>query len=250
MQQPPIGASIGFDGQEIWTEDTLRDIWPGTMVEVTARRDLVLIIDGFDELPRESQEAFLDCLEKFEKESRDPKKFRLLVLSREGHGLESLPTRPIGGFEKYTVKPEDTRKDILKTVKEGMNYIWNRVVGTTAYLDREETCETIVERSKGMYLWATLVVEELNRTRIINEIQIQRIIESAPQDITGLYGYILERMCEKQDRLSFIKQALLWAVSRQEGLKAADFNIGKALGMGYGEVPPKENYRPGGGGIP
>lgn len=226
--------------QEIWTADTLRDVWPDAMAEVTARRDLVVVIDGFDELRRKCQEAFLDCLEKFEKISPKPEKLRLLVLSRESHGIESLSTRFVEAFETYTVKHEDIRRDILKTVKEGMGYIWNRVAGTTAYLDRGETCETIVERSKGRYLWATLVVEKLNRTRVINEIQIQRIIQSAPQDITGLYGRILEKMCEKQTRVSFIKQVLLWAVFQQERLQAAGFSIGKALGMAMEKYPRRK----------
>jgi hypothetical protein len=241
----------------MWTEDFLASRWPDTMAKVTARQPLVFVIDGLDEIQTECRESFLGCLGEFEKKLETlklegkPEKtsdleentgpwFRILLLSREDTELKMLLSKQ--GFQHYPVTPADTRGDVNKTVKAGLGRIWNSLRKTDGSQSlREEACRSIVEGSKGNYLWATLVVEYLGRTKVVSEIQIIRLVRWLPGDVQRLYHHILLEIVESARGYTygFFKQVIRWALFQNARLKPAEFNIAQALGIAIEAGPAK-----------
>ena len=241
----------------MWTEDFLASRWPDTMAKVTARHPLVFVINGLDEIQTECREGFLGCLGEFEKrletlklegkaektsdsEENTRPGFRILLLSREDTELKMSLSKH--GFQHYPVTPEDTREDIKKTVKAGLKRIWNSLQKTDGSQSlREETCRSIVEGSKGNYLWAILVVEYLGRIRVVSEIQIMRVVMRLPGDVQRLYHHILPDIVEsgRGYTYGFFKQVIRWALFQNARLKPAEFNIAQALGMAIEAGPEK-----------
>ncbi len=85
---------------EIWTHDRLIGMWPDLMAEVSARRSLTIVADGFDEMERECQQGFLDCLAKFKAKVKlpdDKKGLRVLLLSCENQEADAQ----LAGHEKF-----------------------------------------------------------------------------------------------------------------------------------------------------
>ncbi|KAH6849648.1 hypothetical protein B0I37DRAFT_291407, partial [Chaetomium sp. MPI-CAGE-AT-0009] len=236
------------DEQEIWTRHVLITIWVNVMAEVMARRPLTLVIDGLDEIGKECQDAFFDCLDKLPRKTQDaferlrrgprgshPPKMKLLALSRgHGHIREGLGRL---GFKSYDVQPEDIKKDIKKTVKAGLGSLW-KVRGYDADAQLERICNKIADDSNGSYLWASLVVEVIKRARMANEKQIMFILERyVPGDVDDLYSHILLGLNQNPRSSAFVKQVLQWAIFQQEGLKLPEFKIADALAKVTAQQP-------------
>ncbi len=221
-----------MNDQNIWTEEVLAGQWPDAMAEVTARRRLAFVIDGFDEMGAACRNGFLSCLHALEERSESAQpKFKLLLLSREDPELE-LQLGQLG-FENYTITSGNTIGDIQSTVTTGLNTIW-KALGVRKNPDeacRKEICETIAQRSNGMHLWAALVVEYLSRVHAGNESELLDLVKELPQDIGGLYESILHDVFSRKRFVPFIRQVLLWAMFQRWRLKTAEFNIAQALGL-------------------
>ncbi|KAK3689561.1 hypothetical protein B0T22DRAFT_461780 [Podospora appendiculata] len=224
--------------QELWTEDALTSVWPDIMAKVTENHPLAAVVDGFDEMKQECQEGFMECLERFHRKASTPQNLRLLLLSREHHktGLNLGPGKL--DFVKCELTTEDTSNDVDKSFEAGLRYVWG--TGTKRDIDvviRDRISVLVREKSVGMHLWVTLLLEDLRRSRAVrSEGQMLKRLESMPPGIGGLYDSILGRM-EQRINAPFIKQVLLWAAFQKEGLKPDEFNIAQALGRMVEDYP-------------
>ncbi|KAK3937941.1 hypothetical protein QBC46DRAFT_451524 [Diplogelasinospora grovesii] len=220
--------------QEIWTEDALRSLWVDVMVRVTADRPLAIVNNGFDEIKQQCQEAFFGCLKDFEEKSSSRGNVRLLLLSRGYRGINAKPS-----FNKLKVKPGDTTKDIKKSIKAGLSYLEGAKSYTAELLGR--LCERILECSNGVYLPATLIVDHLRLSHTVpSDHHMLEMLESLWDGIAVPYDYILGSVLANQDKAIFIEQVLRWVAFQQEGLTAAELNIGQALGRALNKYPGQE----------
>jgi hypothetical protein len=203
----------------VWTTDDLSSVWPTAIIEVTKRCSLAIIIDGFDECEKENQEAFLNCFKEYEDLLRGTRSLKLLILSRHSSVLE----RHFAESSRYGITARDTLNDISTTVKRGLEGFVD-VVGYSPKL-KNRLCKEIPEGAKGMYLWATLIVADLEHT-IPTERNVEKQLENLPKGIAELYDSILGRM---KDIQPFVKSVLMWVVFRLELLKTQELGVGLAL---------------------
>ncbi|KAK3295426.1 uncharacterized protein B0H64DRAFT_340878, partial [Chaetomium fimeti] len=236
------------DEQEIWTRHVLITIWADAMAEVMARRPLSFVIDGLDEISKECQDTFFDCLGKLPQKTRaaferlkrgpgepHPPKMKLLALSRGDEDIRERLGRL--GFKSYDVQPKDTKEDIKKTVWAGMSSLW-KARGRNTDAPSQRICNKIADDSNGSYLWSSLVVEILRRGRMTSEKQILFLLERyVPGDVDDLYSHILLGLNQNPRSSTFVKQVLQWAIFQQEGLKLSEFTIANALAKATAQHP-------------
>ncbi len=228
----------GFEtaqGPDIWSQDTLEKLWPKVMARVSAERPIIVIIDGFDEIERKCQKVFLECLGDFGKESQAPNNLRLLFFSRE------YPRLPIDSgkheFARYAITTKDTEADIAVTVDGHLKELGRLGDYTPELLTK--IGEEIPKAANGMFLWANLILEDLERA-VPTEEGLQELLDDLPEGIAKLYDYIFGRMWKDRPTRKFVRQALLWIVFQRRGLKPVELNIAQALGRARDDFREKE----------
>ncbi|KAL8387012.1 hypothetical protein RB595_010224 [Gaeumannomyces hyphopodioides] len=245
------GQKRHASNQSPWSEESVVGLWADTMAEVTARRSLAFVIDGFDEMDEQCRAGFLVCLGDLETKSGSAgPKFKLLLLSREDPKLEAELSS--FGFVSRMATSKDTKEDVNRTVVAGLATVWGTLWGAAGKnpddARRKEIYDTVTRRSEGVYLWATLVVQYLCRIRVNNGADLLGKIKGLPYDIEELYGKMLEQVFSRERFVLFAKQVLMWAMSQRWRLKAAEFNFAQALGLAIGKqkgptVPTHEDLQ-------
>ncbi|KAK4199524.1 hypothetical protein QBC40DRAFT_153488, partial [Triangularia verruculosa] len=222
-----------FNEHSKWTLQILEAIWPEAVAEVTALKPLAMVVEGFDELKKECQDGFLECLERFKEKSKNSENLRLLVISGQDPELDAKLSQD--EFDSYTVTPEDVREDMRKTVKKKLKSRRGKGLSRKYKDNLESLCQSIVEKSRGSYRWATMAADELTP----NSRDGDATLESLPQDLPGLHLYRLRRLNKNINHLDrkFIRQALIWACFQCGGLKEGEFNIGQAMGIALDMAP-------------
>ncbi|KAL2197696.1 hypothetical protein P885DRAFT_60292 [Corynascus similis CBS 632.67] len=119
-----------------------------------------IVIDGVDQClggrdrdALKSIRKFFDCID-------ENNTFRILVFSRKDSDLTEI--REEHSFERYDSKTE-----------------WKIV-------------ESIERKAKGMYLWATMVLEEIRREKL-PKLELEDFLTNLPRSIIELYDFILGR---------------------------------------------------------
>ncbi|RYP79534.1 hypothetical protein DL769_002921 [Monosporascus sp. CRB-8-3] len=220
--------------EEIWTRDILSPMWPDAVADVVARRSLTMVVDGFDEMGRECQQGFMDCLARFEAKAtpENAKRLRVLLLWREDS--EVPDSRPVGveKFQTYKMTREGTPPDVTRTVMATLiNNPRNPVHGADEAIS-EKICEVVIQSSESRSPRAGLAVEEFARTGAVSDVRTTKgVLEELPRDTTGRCDRILKRMHENTSNLSLVRQVLRWAVFQKEALREAEFDIAIAVGM-------------------
>ncbi|RYP29051.1 hypothetical protein DL767_006913 [Monosporascus sp. MG133] len=235
--------------RNFWTNEKLKCLWPEIMAEVTARRPIIAVIYGLDELGKDDREEFFNCLGRFEEKITSPQNWKLLLVSCEDIKTEAAEH----GFERFDAKPAEITGDLIKSIQEGLDRVWT--TRRLPNIDRnvqDEICEKIKERSDGVYLSASLIADDLSRDRDVrseadimkrlNDLSRDRDVRSEadimkrlndskfPTNLIRVYKYVLDRMSRTREIADLVDQALLWAAFQKEALKPAEFNIAQAVG--------------------
>ncbi|KAH8886231.1 hypothetical protein GQ53DRAFT_695000 [Thozetella sp. PMI_491] len=74
---------------------------------------------------------------------------------------------------------------------------------------KQEMADRILERSRGCFLWANLILTELRQAQTASEIQM--VLASNPTDMDDLYGKILANMSKAKYGKELAKAILTWA---------------------------------------
>ncbi|RYP74217.1 hypothetical protein DL771_003150 [Monosporascus sp. 5C6A] len=225
--------------RNFWTNEKLKCLWPEIMAEVTARRPIIAVIDGLDELGKDDREEFFNCLRRFEEKTTSPQNWKLLLVSREIPDIKTEAAEH--GFERFDAKPAETTGDLIKSIQEGLDRVWT--TRRLPNIDRnvqDEICEKIKELSDGVYLSASLIADDLSRDRDVrSEADIMKRLNDSkfPTNLTRVYDYVLDRMSRTREIADLVEQALLWAAFQKEALKPAEFNIAQAVGRALKKYP-------------
>lgn len=232
---------------EIWTRDTLTQIWPDTVAEVMARCPIALVLDGLDRMAPASLDVFFECLSQLprksqeafsrldNKDGRTQPQARIIVLSRANDHIRGRLEQ--FEFNSYTIRPDDTKEDVQKTVAATLQpALRPRRQGVNP--QAEEISRKVAESAGGSYQWATLAVDEVRQQRKTNSEEILSLLSKYPPgDVRGFYDQTFTQMKKNTANVAFIKQVLQWAVFQQEGLTVPEFRLAHALFEAVREHP-------------
>ena len=154
--------------------------------------NVVLVIDGLDELDGDEQEtlAMVTCLSNLATTARAGSgTFKIIITSRP------MQTEPPANVEKFRIEPELTRSDVSTYI----SHCIQQLSGTERSpfyrmedVDRNTIKHQLAERADGMILWAKLVIEEMGRKKSVQ--QMKKCLDSAPGQLTELYAKLYENL--------------------------------------------------------
>ncbi|KAI1127147.1 hypothetical protein F5Y10DRAFT_293068 [Nemania abortiva] len=224
IDQPPISDRKADKSPSRWAPEALKTLWWKIMTETLTRHPVVAVIDGFDKMERECQEASLEMLADF-RGSQSPRNLRLLVISNEYPDLQSDLEKY--QFTRYTInKSEDTGLDVEKGVGRQMKII-NKIHNYSSDF-REKISESVPEAASGMYLRADLMLGSLKRTFYDQE-NLAEMLGSSSKSTARLYDHIFGNIWSHEASRASVKDVLRWIVFQREGLTPAELSIARAL---------------------
>ncbi|KAK3305963.1 uncharacterized protein B0T15DRAFT_215122 [Chaetomium strumarium] len=224
-----IGTAASTLGSRNWTLESLTELWPQVMTEaVELGGNVVIVLDGFDGIPPRDQEVFLDSIEQYEQRvsTRFRPSLRILILSRWCPTLDA----PKRGFTAYQVQECDTKADIRTTVKRELSLFAHHCQYSEQF--QETLCDAIAEGAKGIYLWATVMIADIE-IWMPGEDQLRARLQRLPRTLAELYDSILGSICSRGDEYAkMAKRVLLWVVFSLDvahPLTLQELNVGIAL---------------------
>ena len=214
MQQDEELKFDTIDERAIW-----RKLFMARVFRTDFHQPHFWIIDGLDEC--KSCGAFPNMLAKIEEKIP----LRVLITSRRTPELEKLLI-PLG-VTSMAISMDDTLNDIRLYLEANIDSL--PTVGKDA---SQQLIDDIVVKSKGCFLWACLVLEQLEDT--YNEQQIKEVLEEVPQDMDLLYERILHNMSTLRGR-DLAKAILTWVtcaarpLSTEELEEALKFDLNESV---------------------
>ncbi|KLU88124.1 hypothetical protein MAPG_07111 [Magnaporthiopsis poae ATCC 64411] len=206
-----------------WLRKDLISLWRDILIRSTIKGNgLVIIIDGFDNIPTWDQERFLGCFEKIEKDRSRPV-FRILILSRWCLSLAD----PARGFVGYQIEEQDTIQDIRRTTEIELS----RFAGVAGYSEdfQKVLCDKLTQEAEGIYLWAAILISEV-RIRLPGENELQRLLDGLPKAVAELFDSLFGKILSRRGNAAHkVRMILLWVVFGQESLTLDELNIVYAL---------------------
>ncbi|KAJ5964770.1 Mur ligase C-terminal [Penicillium vulpinum] len=173
-----------------------------------------IVLDALDECAEPRNELF-DLIDSLVSQSDYP--VRVFISARPESDIEEhFHNEPIIKTGVPEVK-EDIKSFIEKKIGE---LRWNS--NTVRF--REEAVEALVEKSDGMFLWASLQIEQLRNLQLGKA--ILRRIKRMPQGLTQTYKEIYEQISADEDQKTVVDRAFIWVMCsygpmRSEQLLAA-----------------------------
>lgn len=209
-------------GLTSWTFDSLwavfRDIVINSRVQV-----IYCIIDALDESKNDSMKSFLYLLPDLLDQETNGVIVKFFLTSRnEGHIVNSLE----GHAAKITIDPTVTRRDIETYVGERLVRLRRKLK-----LDAEEEQnlrQLLVDRAKGMFLWAELVIKDLEKAHGITAKTVVSRVRSLPTGLNALYERMLTKLdgvCEGRETIELARKILTWVALAARPLALAELRI-------------------------
>lgn len=186
------------------------------------------VIDGLDECEN-AITAFKTLLSNLE----DAIPLRILVTSRDTPMLRSEFAEL--GFQNYrheAISTMDTLPDIKAFVGARSKTLISMDDDTRATL-----VEKIVAKSKGSFLWTSLVLKELSHT--YSEDEINQVLDEVPRDMDPLYRRTLDMMSRSAGGKHIAKSIIIWTTCATRPLKLDELE-GALKITGYDKIPNLE----------
>ncbi|RYP78942.1 hypothetical protein DL769_003107 [Monosporascus sp. CRB-8-3] len=208
------------------TTDMLYHLWPKVMALLAKRKRLMIVIDGFDEIHDKYQEEFLGCFNKCEELcGENTLNLRLLILSRCCPSLDCHNQ----SFRTYEIAIDDTERDISVTVQESVERL-SRVTGFPRFF-QDKVVNEISEGARGSYLWATVLVADLEIT-LPSLCDLNKRLKTLPREMAELYDSILGRIDSTgPNRRRIVKLILRWVTLQYKALSIQELDTGLALAI-------------------
>ncbi|KAL2138343.1 hypothetical protein VTI28DRAFT_6956 [Corynascus sepedonium] len=175
-----------------WSLNQVTQLWKSLTKALTETggKDYrcTIVIDGVDQCLGGQDRDGLKSIRKFFDCIDENNIFRILVFSRKDSDLSDI--REEHSFESYVIQDDDTIGDISATIREAASWIAKR----HKYDSKTEwkIVESIKRKAKGMYLWATMVLEEIRREKLPKS-ELEDFLTNLPRSIIELYDFILGR---------------------------------------------------------
>ncbi|KAL8736886.1 MAG: hypothetical protein Q9181_002226 [Wetmoreana brouardii] len=182
------------------------------------------VIDALDECTDFS--CFLPMLAKIDKKIP----LRVLMTSRPSSVIQTLSLQEKLSVLSKEVTTESSCRDIRCVLEANM-----RLLPTDDPAACKMLITKILEKSNGCFLWATLVLKELETTH--SEQQIQEVLDSVPSEMDSLYTRILENMAMVPRNQKLAQAILRWTVCAVRPLTVEELK--EAIRLDLGEIVPR-----------
>jgi len=177
-------------GHQHWQLQSLKEMF-SIIKACRLALTIYVLIDAMDESDQEKREEILKLLSDV-CDSEGCLVLKILVASRPVPRIASA-------FNKYiTITLEDeTTVDIIRFTSKRMDGIGE--ILRTDMTEVQDIHAMIVERSRGVFLWVQLVLNELENMVHdgCNLFQMKGVLESLPQDLDAFYAHMLESRLPK-----------------------------------------------------
>ncbi|KIW84080.1 hypothetical protein Z517_03326 [Fonsecaea pedrosoi CBS 271.37] len=178
----------------------------------------VVLLDGLDECEAIDRKQLLDFFTRAVSicESHDPGKLRVMFASRDEPGIR----RALHGSVEITITPANNEGDMKRFIKVWCQKICDKFedleAAEVSYIE-----ESTLSRADGMFLFANLVMTNLEAQVSLQALQEQIHPENFPSELDAAYERILRRVSKDSDRekVSLAKKVLGWMMCAKRPLK-------------------------------
>ncbi|KAL8952405.1 MAG: hypothetical protein Q9222_001682 [Ikaeria aurantiellina] len=208
--------------------DDERTIWRSIFLTRIFRTDFhqpyFWIIDALDECT--NLNCLLPMLARIDKSIP----LRILVTSRPSSVIQTLILQERLHVLYKTLTVESSYQDIRCVLEANARFL---------PIDDPTACEALIARildkANGCFLWATLVLKELEITH--SEQQIQEVLDSVPGEMDSLYTRILDTMATVPRNQKLAQAILRWTVCAVRPLTVEELK--EAIRLDLGEIIPR-----------
>ncbi|KAL8719491.1 MAG: hypothetical protein Q9225_003518 [Loekoesia sp. 1 TL-2023] len=208
--------------------DDERTLWRSVFLARIFRSDFhqpyFWIIDALDECTDFG--CFLPMLTKIDKKIP----LRVLVTSRPSSTIHTLLLQEKLQTLTKEVNVESSYEDIRIVLEANTRFL---------PIDDPAACKRLITRildkSNGCFLWASLVLKELETTH--SEQQIQEVLDSVPSEMDSLYTRILDNMAMVPRNQKLAQAILRWTVCAVRPLSVEELK--EAIRLDLEEVVPR-----------
>ncbi|CAG8365369.1 unnamed protein product [Penicillium salamii] len=161
---------------------------------------ITLVLDALDECAQPRKELF-DLIDSLVSQSECL--VRIFASSRPESDIEERFR------DDLTIKTEvpDVKDDIRSFIDKKIGELrWNS--NTAVY--REDVVEALVEKSDGMFLWASLHIDQLHNVQL-GKAMLRRI-KKMPQGLTRTYKEIYEQISADEVQKTVVDRAFIWVM--------------------------------------
>ncbi|CAG8939028.1 unnamed protein product [Penicillium salamii] len=161
---------------------------------------ITLVLDALDECAEPRKELF-DLIDSLV--SQSDCLVRVFVSSRPEPEIEERFR------DELTIKTEvpDVKDDIRSFINKKIGELrWNS--NTAVY--REDVVDALVEKSDGMFLWASLHIDQLHNVQL-GKAMLRRI-KKMPQGLTRTYKEIYEQISADEVQKTVVDRAFIWVM--------------------------------------
>ena len=212
---------------ESFDKDDERTIWRAIFVTRIFRTDFhqphYWVIDALDEC--KSHSGLFPMLSKIDRKVP----LRIFLTSRPSSSIEKLFLQEKISVTSEQMNVENSLKDIRLFLEANTQFL---------PLEDDLACniliEQILEKSHGCFLWAALVLRELETTH--SEQQVQEVLENVPIEMDQLYTRILENMISVPRNKKLAKAILNWTICAARPLTTEELK--EALRLDINETIP------------
>lgn len=204
-------------------KDNERAVWRKLFLEGVFQAKLTQphywVIDALDECSK--AQSFLSIFGSIE--SQTP--IRIFITSRKAQEIERAFSQFGPKIIHLEILASDTLEDIKSFIESRMDQL--PVEGDESKLN---LCNKILAKSDGSFLWARLVVQELEHTW--SEEAIEDVLHEVPADMNLLYMRALENMSRMSRATKLAKAILKWTVCALRPLTISEMQSALKLDIG------------------
>ena len=173
------------------TPDSEDDLWLIFRLVAATMKDLVLVVDGMDELSDHTgSDLLFDELVKVADNAQTGGNIvKVVITSRPTHIVSNVHTR------SYVIKQADTTPDVAALVHERINS--SEELHKLDPKMKSDISAKIVQGAEGMFLWAVLVIQECRNRRSDEDIEI--MLKAVPKGLNEIYATILSSLDFNED---------------------------------------------------
>lgn len=189
------------DGRTLW-----RKIFVSLVFKLILDLPCFWVIDGLDEC--QNYMSLAPLLSKIDE--RTP--LRIFISSRSTPELDKF-------FHPMSYPTSTEYLDLQQTQADIRRYLEANLQALPVEEDSalKELLNTVLSKSKDCFLWAHLVIRELEQA--FSEQQIKEVLNEVPKEMGPLYNRILDGMSKNKRNVELIKAILTWTVCVTRPLK-------------------------------
>lgn len=196
-----------------------------------------IIIDGLDEAPEGERVRLLRCLKKLVEQTSLKRRCRIQFAIFARPEVRGDPGFEDVGFQiqekSITVTPARNQEDIKKYIRQRLEQIAVlkklKLATTKQGVKRYHTVtkqinQSIQTRSKGMFLWAKLVFDQIDK--LPSPEAISGALESAPPGLDDMIHHVFKRLgFEEQAGPKYLNELLIWVTCAYRSLSLAELYV-------------------------